>query len=311
MIEHLLVPLDGSPLAESVLPVAASLARRLRAVVTLIHVVERGAPARVHGQAHLRGSEEAERYLATLASRPLWQGIQVVRHVHGSDAGGLARVLAEHESDLRASLVVLCTHGEGGGRRMVYGSMAQRVVNAGTEPVLVLHPADAPARSDAAAAPDFRSILVPLDTDPQHTGGVAVAAALARAFGSAVHLLMTVPSYGFRLGRWMATGRLLPLTTANLLDLAERQGQQFLEEERSQLEASGVAAEGWVLRGDPVRTILKAVRKIGPDLVVLATHGRSGARALFTGSVAARVSRLCDLPLLLVPAQATGETRPD
>jgi nucleotide-binding universal stress UspA family protein len=304
MIEHLLVPLDGSLLAESVLPAAASLAGALGAKVTLMHVVERDAPERVHGQEHLRDRAEAERYLAAVAARPSWQGIEVRWHVHEGDTGGLHRVLADHEPAFRHDLVVLCTHGAGGGRRMVLGSMAQRVVNAGTLPVLVLRP------TAPAGAQGFRSILVPLDTDPQHSRGTAVAAEIARPFRAAIHLLMIVPRYGFRLGRWMDTGRLLPLTTASLLDIAERQGQQFLATQEAELEDSGISTESWVLRGDPVRRIVEAVRQIEPDLVVLATHGRSGARALFTGSVASRVSRRCEVPLLLVPAGRADAAEP-
>jgi nucleotide-binding universal stress UspA family protein len=61
MFKHILVPLDGSQLAEAALPIAESLAGVLGAKVTLIHIIEKGAPGQVHGQPHLRDSAEAAR----------------------------------------------------------------------------------------------------------------------------------------------------------------------------------------------------------------------------------------------------------
>ncbi len=56
MFKHLLVPLDGSQLAEAPLSAAVYLARALRAKVTLMHTVEKGAPRQIHGERHLSGA---------------------------------------------------------------------------------------------------------------------------------------------------------------------------------------------------------------------------------------------------------------
>jgi nucleotide-binding universal stress UspA family protein len=296
---HLVVPLDGSRLAESVLPAVAALVRGLKASVTLLHVLERGAPARTHGDRHLVDRREAESYLAGIARRAPLGGLRVSWHVHPDDAGGLARALAEHEKEFGHDLVVLCTHGRGGGRRAVMGSVAQQLVNAGTVPVLVLRP---PVPGSPAVR-SFRSILLALDADPRH-GETAIdaAAELARPFGAAMHLAVIVPSFGLRLGRWMLTGRLLPSTTAALLDQSVLDAERLVEKRCSLLGKAGVRADARVLRGDPVRMLVRAAVEVDADLVALATHGRSGARALFTGSVASRVARLCRRPLLLAPA---------
>ena len=63
MFKNLLVPLDGSSLAESALTVARFLALNLGASVTLLHIIERDAPAAVHSERHLTNSEEALVYL--------------------------------------------------------------------------------------------------------------------------------------------------------------------------------------------------------------------------------------------------------
>jgi nucleotide-binding universal stress UspA family protein len=301
MYRHLVVPLDGSRLAESVLPAVASLARGLKASVTLLHVLERKAPARAHGDRHLAGRSDAESYLADVARRALGRGIRSSWHVHDDDTGGLARVLAQHEKEFGHDLVVLCTHGRGGGRRAVLGSVAQQLVRAGTAPVLVLRP---PRPRGATAA--FRSILLALDADPRHgEAAIGAAAELARAFRAVVHLVMIVPSFGLGLGRWMLTGRLLPSTTAALLDQSVQDAERLIERRCSLLRKAGVRADARVLRGDPVRMLVRAATEVDAGLVALATHGRSGARALFTGSVASRVASLCRRPLLLAPAPRT------
>jgi len=299
---RIVAPLDGSRLAEGVLPAAAALARRLKASLTLLHVVERAPPPRVHGERHLADRRDAEAYLARVASRPPLRGTRVSWHVHDDDAGGLARALAEHEKEFGHDLVVLCTHGRGGGRRAVMGSVAQQLVNAGTVPVLVLRS----PRSGAPATTAFRSILLALDADPRHgEASIGAAAELARAFRAVVHLVMIVPSFGLRLGRWMLTGRLLPLTTAALLDQSVQDAEKLVKKRCALLGKAGVRADARVLRGDPVRTLVRAAAEVDADLVALATHGRSGARALFTGSVASRVASLCRRPLLLAPAPRT------
>ncbi len=297
-IRRLVVPLDGSRLAESVLPAVARLARGLKASVTLLHILERRAPARVHGDRHLADRAEAETYLAGVARAALGRGIRASWHVHDDDTGGLPRVLAAHERELGHDLVVLCTHGRGGGRRALLGSMAQRLVDAGSVPVLVLRP----PRPRATVGASFRSILLALDPNAGHGGEIlGTAAELARVFGAVVHLVAIVPAFGLRLGRWAVTGRLLPSATAEMLDQSVEDAGRLLGRRSAALERSGVRADTLVLRGDPVRALVRTAADVDADLVALSTHGRSGVRTLFTGSVASRVAALCPRPLLLAP----------
>src|SRR5512137_823854 len=93
---HLLVPLDGSRMAEVVLPAVAEIAARFGAWVTLVHVIEKNAPAAVHGDSHLRAPEEAERYLRDLAASRLGAVPRVEQHVHTSEVKDVAKSIAEH-----------------------------------------------------------------------------------------------------------------------------------------------------------------------------------------------------------------------
>ena len=71
MFKHILVPLDGSSLAESALPVAASLSKAFKVPVTLLHVIEQDAPAEIHHTHHLTNAEEAGSYLSNVAQRTI------------------------------------------------------------------------------------------------------------------------------------------------------------------------------------------------------------------------------------------------
>lgn len=297
-IRRLVVPLDGSRLAERVLPAVARLARGLKASVTLLHVLERRAPARVHGERHLTDRADAEAYLAGVARAWLHRGIRTTWHVHDDDTGGLPRVLAAHELEFGPDLVVLCTHGRGGGRRALLGSVAQRLVDAGSVPVLVLRP----PWSRATVGASFRSILFALDPLAGHGGSaLGTTAEIARVLGAVVHLVAIVPSFGLRLGRWAVTGQLLPSATAEMLDQSVEDAGRLLRRRSAALARAGIRADTLVLRGDPVRALVRAAADLDADLVALSTHGRSGARTLFTGSVASRVATLCRRPLLLAP----------
>ncbi len=67
MFKHILVPLDGSKLAEAALPAAVSLAQTFKAPVTLLHIIEQDAPEEIHRDRHLTEAREAEAYLAEIA----------------------------------------------------------------------------------------------------------------------------------------------------------------------------------------------------------------------------------------------------
>src|SRR5690242_6430782 len=110
----LLVPLDGSRLAEAVLPAVEALAGQFGARVVLIHVLEARAPATVHGERHLMNATGAERYLTGIAERLRARGIAVETHVHAAPEGDLAGSVVEHAEEFRPDLVVLCAHGRGG-----------------------------------------------------------------------------------------------------------------------------------------------------------------------------------------------------
>lgn len=295
---HLLVPLDGSRLAEAVLPVATALARWLGAGITLLHVVERRAPARIHGERHLCEPAEARAYLGGVLERLRSAGLQGQCHVHEVPEGDVALSIVRHAEELDNDLIVLSSHGRGGMRGFLLGSIAQQVLGSGTRPVLVVHP-------DAAPDPfELRRLAVPLDGTARHEHSLPVAAGLARACGAAIELVTVVPTRTRLPMEHAAAGRLLPLTTAARLDMEEGEVHRYLQGVARRLEeaAPSVAVSVRVRRGEPGEELVRCFREVDTDLVVMATHALRGWQAFWAGSVTPRVLTQWRRPVLLVRA---------
>jgi nucleotide-binding universal stress UspA family protein len=302
MFEHLLVPLDGSRLAEAALPAAAYLSKTLDARVTLIHVIERRAPQEIHGERHLSDPDEASAYLSEVAARAFSSGVHVEQHVHTAEVKDVARSILEHVDELGPDLIVMCTHGQGGLRTWLLGSIAQQIIALGVTPVLLIQP------DGIAATPNFacRRLLVPLDGNPHHEQGLVVAAALARACAAELYLLMAVPTLGTLSGEHSTAARLLPGTTSAWLDMSEENGGAHLHQKAIDLEALGLRAAAEVCRGDPAVAIVRTAQRVQSDLIVMGTHGKGGMNAFWSGSVAAQVSSRSRVSLLLVPVRESG-----
>ena len=300
MFQHLLVPLDGSRLAEAALSPAAFLAEALGASVTLMHVIERDPPPQVHGERHLSDPDQALAYLDAVATEAFPAALRVERHVHTAQVEDLARSIVDHVRELGPDLILMCTHGQGGMRTRLFGSIAQQVIARGRTPVLLIQP------SRGRHAPSFacRRLLVPLDGDLSHEQGLPVAAGLALACKAGLHLVMVIPTLGTLAGEPAASALLLPGVTSALLDLNSDQAEGYLSEQVAALQARGLAAQAEVSRGDPARVIVHTARKVHADIIVLATHGKGGMEAFWSGSVAPEVTSRSHLPLLLVPVSS-------
>jgi nucleotide-binding universal stress UspA family protein len=297
-LQRILVPFDGSRLAESVLPAAFSLAQHLPARLTLLHVMERAAPMTVHGERHLTAASEAEAYLAEVASRRPVQ-VQIDQHVHPNKEGDVAKSIIEHAADLEADLVILSAHGRGGARRVLFGSVAQLVLHGGTRPVLLIRPPDAIAPGPAAPW-DVGRILIPLDGSAPSEDALPTAVAVAAAYGAEIHLVRIVPTLGTIPGERASAARLVPTAALVSLEIEGEEAAKALEAVASRIREGGMRAFPVVGRGEPAQGVLEAALRLRADLVVMATHGRTGLDAVLSGSVASRIAAKFPRPLLLV-----------
>jgi len=298
MFTRLLVPLDGSRLAETVLPAAAFLAARLGASVVLIHVIEPDAPADVHGEAHLRSEPDADAYLRKIAAAFFPSPVAVETHVHAGEYTNVTRSITDHVTEFGSDLILMCTHGRSGPRQFLFGSIAQQIGSLGSVPVLFFRAAAGPPPTTFT----LNRLLVPLDGDSSHEHSLAAARNLARRCGAALHLLRVVPLYGDLSGPWVQSSRLLPGTTSRMLEMTVQEAHDYLESLKMTIEQDQLPVTAEVLRGDPADVIAEAAEADQADLIVVGTHGRVGTDAFWSGSVASKLCRSCPTPVLLIPA---------
>jgi nucleotide-binding universal stress UspA family protein len=292
MFKHILVPLDGSHLAEAAIPSAVSLSKTLDAPVTLLHIIEQDAPDEIHRDRHLTNAAEAEAYLKDVARR---FEVRVETHVHTAPVADVARSIIDHASDeIQPDLIILTSHGNSGMRELVFGNIAQQVAAAGGTPVLLLKPL-------AASSFNLRHILVPLDNESIHDTVLPLAEELAKACEAQLDLVCVIPTRGTDSGAHAAAGTLLPMTATAYLDIAEEIALEHFQTHLDEFQKMGIEATAEIARGDPAPVIAKTAERLGADLILFGTHGRAGLDAFWNRSVTAAVARSTNIPLLLVP----------
>jgi nucleotide-binding universal stress UspA family protein len=296
MFKHILVPLDGSHLAEAALAPAALIAETLDAAVSLIHIIEHDARPEVHKDRHLTKEDEAHTYLREVAARAFPSTAKVETHVHSAAVENVAQSIVEHaQEEFAPDLIVMCTHGKTGVRGLLFGSIAQQVVSHGTTPLLLVRP------TEKGQTFQLKRVFVPLDSESIHDDGLPLSEELARSFNAELYLLSVVPTFGTLTGEQAATSSMLPATTAALLDIKEENAREHLQEHLDVLHSAGLRAAAEVARGDPASEIVKSAEKAGADLIVLSTHRKAGIGAFWARSVAPNVANHSTLPLLLIP----------
>jgi nucleotide-binding universal stress UspA family protein len=299
MYKHILVPLDGSSLAEAALPAAAYLARMLHARVTLIHIIEQDAAGTIHGERHLTLAAEAEKYLKDVASQAFVPEVAVVCHVHVEATSNVSRAIVEHQDELTPDLIVMCTHGKSGLRGVLFGNIAQQVVAFGHIPLLLIRPdEEAPSKQFSCDM-----ILAPTDGDRIHEQGLVVACKLARMTEAKLHLLSVVPTAGVLSGQDATTQRFMPGTTSTILDMAEEELCAYLQEQIVQIQPQNIVVSAEVRRGEPAAVIAEVAETSNASLIVLGTHGRTGTKAFWRDSIGAKVVTQTKRPLLLIPVR--------
>jgi nucleotide-binding universal stress UspA family protein len=296
MFKRILVPLDGSKLAEAVLPTASFFAEKFDATILLFHAMEQSARSTVHGERHLASPAEAEAYLSEIAARLTQPNVNVTKHVHTVQQADVARSIIEHAAEHQIDLVVLCAHGRGGWRDVIVGNIAQQVISGGTTPVLFI----SPEKSGNAPTYVCRKILLPLDGTPHHEPALPVAKEMARVFGAAIHLVNVVPTVGTLSGERAGAGTMLPNAMSEILELAQRGAVEYVQGVVKGLIEDGLQVSAQVARGEPAAAILHAEKSAGADLVLLATHGHSAVAAFWSGSVTPKVLSRSHAPVLLV-----------
>ncbi|NJD59269.1 MAG: universal stress protein [Anaerolineae bacterium] len=295
-IKSILVPLDGSKLSETVLPLASLLAQKNQARLILFHVIEQNAPDSIHGDHHLTDQLEASQYLDEIC-RSMPPSITVDQHVHSSAEKDVADSIVAHSKELGVDLISMCAHGQSGLQKRIFGNIAQEVISRGDVPVLLV----SPEKERIAESCTCQCILVPLDGNPDHEAGLAMAAELSRTCQAKLHLVMVVPNLASLPGEQAASAALLPGAASALLELDCEEAELYLAQLIGELLEQNINVTGEIQRGDPAKQIVRSARAFTADMIVLGTHGKTALAAFWSGSVTPKIITQTHLPLLLVP----------
>jgi nucleotide-binding universal stress UspA family protein len=297
-METLLVPLDGSTFGEHALPAALAIARRGGMRLALAHAHYTMAPAISAAgipvfdptiDAQFRDEELA--YLKRVVRRvaAVWDGpvTQTLLEAPVDDA------LCHHAEAIGAALIVLSSHGRGGMSRIWLGSVADRLLRQSAIPILVVHPdAEAP---DLGREPPLRRILIPLDGSSLAEHAIELAQWVGRPAGAHYILLRVVEP----IMRGFLIDGAEPSVDVDAQEAAYRHATDELAGVASRLREAGlsVTADTWI--GQPAAQILEAATTYYADLIAMTSHGRGGVARLLVGSVADKVLRGANVPLLV------------
>lgn len=291
MYDNILIPTDGSEVAETAAQKAVSLAERFDAELHAIYVVE---PERLsyivddaRGELTRRGTEAVERIEAQADEA----GISTTTAIIDEDKE-VHRAILDYASDQEIDLIVMGTHGRGGIGRMVLGSVAEQTLRESPVPVMTVH-------EDTVIDTSLDSLLVPFDGSESAMAAVDQAIDLAKTTNGTVNFLNIV-NYSAIAGGEIATGM--------VLDALEEAGERALETATERAEKNGVTVgDAAVEVGSPFRTIVEYAAQNDIDCIVMGTHGRSGVDRVLLGSVTERVIRQTELPVIATKAPETDE----
>lgn len=275
MFRQIMVPLDGSALAERPLAIVEQLAPVTGATIHLVTVAE---PLPHPGWAPMPAYVDPTIYELTTANTTAYLGRQRDRLARAGAAAHIALLggsavasLLDYERDAGIDLVVMASHGRTGLARFALGSVAGQLIQYGTAPVLLVR-----AFGDDSL-PD--RVLVPLDGSPLAEQALGAVRVLAHRLVKAVTLLRAVRH-----------------------DEQRAEAQQYLDGQATRLQLEGFTVDARVEVGDPATLIIAAAGL--ERLVVMATHGRSGPSRWALGSVADRVTHGGTAPVLLLRKQS-------
>lgn len=293
MYRNIIVPLDGSVAAEEALPVAAGIARRSGSKMTVVHALD-FTRADYPGIPETPDSvgenlyDRAAHYLDTVANhvRTTWKVAVDTVLIETDPHTALAHSVPANHADL----IVMTTHGRGPFERFWLGSVADRLVREAYGQVLLVRPG---THADAAHADQpYAHILVSVDGSENSERAVPLAAELARVSAARITLLHVATP--------VLVGAPLDAETADA-----DESRDYLERLANgvRLVCRDVHTETIHTPGPVAMQILDYAKQNGVDLIAIATHGNGCVHRFLIGSVADKIIRASDVPVLVVKAR--------
>ena len=289
MYDRMIVPLDGSQLAEQVLPYVHVVSEGLKCPITLVRVFD--VPAMIEGVSgatidrvanELRA--DADRYLERVKGTLVDVGTDV--SVVGKQ-GDAASVIIEEAEKESSTIVMISSHGRSGVTRWAMGSVAEKVLQATNNPLLIIRDQAAEGSSliegdrnleDWNALLTVKNIIVTLDGSSISEQVIPHAMAFAKS--------LAVP--------------LTPVRVSNSPN-DDSENTEYLNNVVKRFRDENLQCDGGeVLHGNPATAIIEVAEQIPNSLVAMTTRGRSGIQRWVMGSVTDRVVRHSGSPALVI-----------
>jgi nucleotide-binding universal stress UspA family protein len=286
MARQILIPLDGSALADGVIPHVERLVAQEPCDVLLVRVVSPAEGEELPGQADQERAAAAQ-HLQNVQRRLADRGAAVSTTLREGDPA--AEILALIDQ-LQPDLVAMSSHGRSGVTRWLRGSVAERVLRNSEAPVLLVT-----ARVEGThPGARIRRVLVPLDGTRRAAQVLPLVEDFAKLHEAEVILARI---------EWEGLSR--PLLAATL---APERVVESIHPWRDQLADHGVDVRAIAAQGDSASQILDLAEREDVDLIAMTSHGRTGLTRLVEGSVSEKVLRHCRRPLLVLPTREEPES---
>ena len=302
MYTRMLIPLDGSKLAENVLPYARALARALDLRIELLSVVDTMDFAKTTHAGHVRDFDpiieaavrEGEQYLENVARS--FAGMTVDNCV--VEQGQADQIIVEKAARDKETLIGMATRGRSGIHRWLMGSVAEKVLRGATNPLLLVR-GDEEGKSEGVAT--LKSIIVPLDGSKRAEAVLPPAMDLSKKLSLEIVLTR---AYQLPLSAYPgADAAYIPNQDA-FLTAVRGEASAYLEAKVNEIRGNGIEKVSFILLvGSGADEIIDLARTTPDNLIAMCTHGRSGVKRWALGSVTEKVVRHSGDPVLVVRAE--------
>jgi len=292
MYKKILAPLDGSKVSERILPYAQLWARSFGIPIELLAVVEpetiASSTADHERRRQILTAEKSKvEYLKTIT------GTVPAVSACGDELGNPAEVIVDRPANDPETLIAIGTHGRSGIQRWLLGSVAEKVLRAARNPVLIVRTAEATQDTQALS---FRSVLVPLDGSELAESVLPHAAELSGKMNLEIVLVrvFNIPADYYDEG-YTADER--------VWEMVRDEAREYLDKKVKELKSQGLEnVSSVLLEGFAAERIITLAQETPQSLIAICTHGRTGARRWVLGSVTERVVRHSGDPVLVIRA---------
>ncbi len=299
MYKRILVPLDGSPTAEVALPYARLFAEALHLPVELLHAIDPDIIAIYSSPRYVRAEKPFE---ANLKEKNLgylkkhtnlfWQPLIVSCFV---EIGRPLEVIIARAESTPGTLVVMATHGVSDVQRWFLGSVAEKVLQTSTNPLLLVKGTEDNRKLETA----FKTVIVPLDGSPLAEKVIPDVSDIAKQMELEIVLVRV---YEMPITYFTAPDYATPMDRA--MEALKTEAEKYLDEKVENLLMGGLKnVSSTALEGDSAGQIIELAKRTPHSFVAMCTHGRSGIRRLALGSVTSRVVRYSGDPVLVIRAK--------